>query len=134
MARYLGPKAKFATIVKARRGVHCDTAGINLVLKTLDYICIFGTNPKSDEKEKYVIHSWGIDEKKVLSEMKEWLKHKRNKPFYIHCAGGYRSMIASSILKARGIENFIDINGGFGAIQKAGIKTTDFVCPSTLKK
>jgi ribonuclease PH len=43
-------------------------------------------------------------------------------------------MIASSILKARGIENFIDINGGFGAIQKAGIKTTDFVCPSTLKK
>jgi rhodanese-related sulfurtransferase len=58
----------------------------------------------------------------------------KDKPFYIHCAGGYRSMIASSILKARGIDNFIDINGGFGAIQKAGIKTTDFVCPSTLKK
>lgn len=52
--------------------------------------------------------------------------------FYIHCAGGYRSMIAASILKSRGIHNFIDVSGGFGAIKEAGIKTTDFVCPSTL--
>lgn len=53
--------------------------------------------------------------------------------FYVHCAGGYRSMIAASILKSRGIHNLIDIAGGFAAIKKAGIPTTDFVCPTTLK-
>lgn len=56
-----------------------------------------------------------------------------NKPFYVHCAGGYRSVIAASILKSRGIHNLIDIAGGFGAIKKAGIPVTDKVCPSTLK-
>ncbi len=53
--------------------------------------------------------------------------------FYLHCAGGYRSMIAASILKARGYHNAIDVKGGFVAIKKTGIKTTSYVCPSTLK-
>ncbi len=52
--------------------------------------------------------------------------------FYIHCAGGYRSMIASSILKARGIHNLIDVKEGFKAIKEADIAVTDYVCPSTL--
>jgi hydroxyacylglutathione hydrolase len=50
----------------------------------------------------------------------------------VHCAGGYRSVIAASILKARGFNNLIDIAGGFGAIQKTDLPTTSFVCPSTL--
>ena len=54
------------------------------------------------------------------------------KPFYLHCAGGYRSMIASSILKSRGIHNLVDIKGGFKAIQEAGVPVSEFVCPSTL--
>ncbi|WP_103069626.1 MBL fold metallo-hydrolase [Aquimarina sediminis] len=56
-----------------------------------------------------------------------------DKTFYIHCAGGYRSVIAASILKSRGIHNLIDIAGGFKDIKNVGITTTDFVCPSTLK-
>jgi len=56
-----------------------------------------------------------------------------DKPFFVHCAGGYRSMIAASILKSRGIHNLVDVAGGFAAIKKAGIPTTDFVCPTTLK-
>lgn len=52
---------------------------------------------------------------------------------YMHCAGGYRSVIANSILKAKGIHNVIDVLGGFGAIRKTGVETTDFVCPSTKK-
>ncbi len=52
--------------------------------------------------------------------------------FYVHCAGGYRSVIAASILKSRGIHNFIDIAGGFGALKKSGAEVTDYVCPSTL--
>ncbi|MFD2564329.1 MBL fold metallo-hydrolase [Aquimarina rubra] len=56
-----------------------------------------------------------------------------DKSFYIHCAGGYRSVIAASILKSRGIHNLIDVAGGFSAMKEAGIETTDYVCPSTLK-
>ena len=53
--------------------------------------------------------------------------------FYIHCAGGYRSVIAASILKSRGIHNLVDVAGGFGAIKKTGMPVTDEACPSTLK-
>jgi hydroxyacylglutathione hydrolase len=52
--------------------------------------------------------------------------------FFVHCAGGYRSVIAASILKSRGYHNVIDIKGGFAAIKNTGIQTTKFVCPSTL--
>ncbi len=52
--------------------------------------------------------------------------------FYLHCAGGYRSMIAASILKSRGIHNLIDVRGGFAAIKKVQMKVSDYVCPSTL--
>ena len=51
---------------------------------------------------------------------------------YIHCAGGYRSMIAASIMKSRGIHNVIDIAGGYNAISKTALPKTNFVCPSTL--
>jgi len=53
--------------------------------------------------------------------------------FYIHCAGGYRSVIAASILKSRGYHNVIDIKGGYAAIKETNIKKTAYVCPSTLK-
>ncbi|UOB16464.1 MBL fold metallo-hydrolase [Abyssalbus ytuae] len=53
--------------------------------------------------------------------------------FYVHCEGGYRSMIAASILKSRGIHNLIDVAGGFTAIKEiGGIPLTEYVCPSTL--
>tara|TARA_R110002126_G_scaffold142037_1_gene287523 strand:+ start:53340 stop:54746 length:1407 start_codon:yes stop_codon:yes gene_type:complete len=53
--------------------------------------------------------------------------------FYVHCAGGYRSVIASSILKARGFHNVIDVAGGYAAIRNTHIERTEAVCPSTLK-
>jgi len=56
-----------------------------------------------------------------------------DKTFYVHCAGGYRSVIAASILKSRGIHNLVDVAGGYGAIKNTDIPTTDYVCPSTLK-
>ena len=52
--------------------------------------------------------------------------------FFVHCAGGYRSVIAASILKARGYHNMVDVAGGFKAIKEAGLNVTDYVCPSTL--
>lgn len=58
----------------------------------------------------------------------------KDKHIILHCAGGYRSMIAASILKARGWDNLVDVIGGFGAIAKTSIPKTDYVCPSTIKK
>lgn len=52
-------------------------------------------------------------------------------PFYIHCAGGYRSLIATSILKARGYHNMIDVIGGFGAIKNTSISIAEGSCTST---
>jgi len=56
-----------------------------------------------------------------------------DKTFYMHCAGGYRSMIAASILKSRGIHNLVDIAGGMKDIKASGIPVTDYICPTTLK-
>ena len=61
------------------------------------------------------------------------LQVDKNKTYYVHCAGGYRSMIFCSILRARGYDNLIDVNGGFKAIKESGkFKVSDYVCPSTL--
>ena len=57
----------------------------------------------------------------------------KNKTYYVHCTAGYRSMIFSSILRARGYNNLIDVDGGFNAIKNSGkFKITDYVCPTTL--
>ncbi|MBU2951408.1 MBL fold metallo-hydrolase [Tamlana agarivorans] len=56
----------------------------------------------------------------------------KNQEYYVHCAGGYRSVIAASILKARGFDKLVDIAGGFAAIKDSDLPTTEFVCPSTL--
>jgi hydroxyacylglutathione hydrolase len=59
----------------------------------------------------------------------------KDEPVYIHCAGGYRSMIFTSILRARGWHNLIDVQGGYKTIKDSGLFTlTEFVCPSTLAK
>jgi glyoxylase-like metal-dependent hydrolase (beta-lactamase superfamily II)/rhodanese-related sulfurtransferase len=61
------------------------------------------------------------------------LKVDKNKKYFVHCAGGYRSMIFASILKARGYENLTDVKGGFKAIKDSErFKLSEFVCPTTL--
>jgi hydroxyacylglutathione hydrolase len=68
---------------------------------------------------------------KPLANINEWIKDIDPKePFFLHCAGGYRSMIAASILQARGFRNFSEIEGGYNAIAKTSVPTTDFVCQS----
>lgn len=57
----------------------------------------------------------------------------KDKTVYVHCAGGYRSMIFASILRARGYDNLVDVIGGFKAIKESGkFQLSDYVCPSTL--
>ena len=67
----------------------------------------------------------------------DYINHQMNqinthKTYYIHCAGGYRSVIAASILKARGFHKIVDIAGGFAALKKTNVSMSEFVCPSTL--
>lgn len=56
----------------------------------------------------------------------------KDKAFVVHCAGGYRGMIAASILKAEGYHNFVDVIGGFDEIKLTSIPKTAYVCPTTL--
>jgi glyoxylase-like metal-dependent hydrolase (beta-lactamase superfamily II)/rhodanese-related sulfurtransferase len=60
-------------------------------------------------------------------------KVNRNVTNYVHCAGGYRSVIFISILKARGFENLVNVEGGFKAIQESALfNTTDYFAPTTM--
>ncbi|MEO6916430.1 MAG: MBL fold metallo-hydrolase [Chitinophagaceae bacterium] len=66
-----------------------------------------------------------------LAYINDWVKNiNPEEHFYIHCGGGYRSMIASSILQARGYRNFTEIAGGFKAIAETTLPKTDYVCQS----
>ena len=66
-----------------------------------------------------------------LAFINSWLKDiNPQEHFYLHCAGGYRSMVAASILQARGYRNFTEVAGGFKAIAQTDVPKTDFVCQS----
>ena len=68
---------------------------------------------------------------KPLAYINNWVKDiNPNEHFFLHCAGGYRSMIAASILQARGYRNFSEIDGGFNSIAKTELPRTNFICQS----
>jgi rhodanese-related sulfurtransferase len=77
-----------------------------------------------------------IDEayNKPLAYINEWIKDVNpSEHFFMHCAGGYRSMMAASILQARGYRNFTEVEGGFSAISKTtSLPKTDYVCQSKM--
>ena len=104
------------------------TALADLQVRNPDFQILDARNPK-EYKSAHVIgaENFPLDDiNKNLSKIDPSL------PYYIHCAGGYRSMIMISILKARGFDQLIDIAGGFKAIAETPIPKTAFVCPSTL--
>jgi rhodanese-related sulfurtransferase len=72
---------------------------------------------------------------KPLAYINDWTKDiQPDQHFFMHCAGGYRSMIAASILQARGYRNFTEVDGGFGAIAKTIVPKTNFICQSKVHK
>jgi glyoxylase-like metal-dependent hydrolase (beta-lactamase superfamily II) len=86
---------------------------------------------ESEYRAEHVEESYN----KPLDQINRWFAEMdAEKQFYVHCAGGYRSMIAASILKSRGVHNFKEIEGGFKAIAESGVSKTDFVCQSKLQK
>jgi rhodanese-related sulfurtransferase len=89
----------------------------------------FDVRKRSEFEAEHVVDVVNIP----LNEINQhFAKFPENEYFILHCAGGYRSMIAASILKSRGIHNFVDVIGGMAAISKTDAPKTAYVCPSTL--
>ena len=90
---------------------------------------IIDVRKQSEFDSEHVVNAINIP----LNQMNQkFAEFPTEKPFILHCAGGYRSMIAASILKSRGIENFVDVIGGMSDILKTNTPKTDYICPTTL--
>ena len=98
--------------------------------KNIKDLNIFDVRKESEYKSEKIPNANNTPLSEINNYLNSFFKVKSES--YIHCAGGYRSMIAISILKSRGIHNLIDVKGGFKAIKTVGIEVSDFVCPSTL--
>jgi hydroxyacylglutathione hydrolase len=90
---------------------------------------VIDVRKKSEFASEHIIDAINIPLNAINEHLSEIPK---DKPFILHCAGGYRSMIAASILKQRGWNNFVDVRGGFAAIDKTDVPKTAYVCPTTL--
>lgn len=92
-----------------------------------------GESKVIDARKRSEYEAEHVDEayNRPLADINSWVKDiNPEEHFYLHCAGGYRSMIAASILQARGYRNFSEVDGGFNAIAKTTVPKTDFVCQS----
>ena len=88
---------------------------------------VFDVRKESEYASEHVNEAYS----KPLAYINDWIKDiNPEEHFFLHCAGGYRSMIAASILQARGYRNFSEVAGGFSAIAKTDIPRTDFICQS----
>lgn len=90
---------------------------------------VFDVRKNSEFLSEHLVGAINIPLNEINSHLTEFPKDKK---FLLHCAGGYRSMIAASILKQRGWDNFADVAGGFSAIKETALEMTDYVCPTTL--
>ena len=93
-------------------------------------IFILDVRKKSEFDSEHIIKAISAPLDYINESM---MKVDKNKTYFVHCAGGYRSMIFVSILKARGYDNLIEVKGGFKAMKDSGkFNLTDYVCPTTL--
>jgi len=92
-------------------------------------IPVFDVRKESEYKSEHVVDAINTPLDFLNNHLVEFPKEQT---FLLHCAAGYRSVIAASILKSRGFHNLIDITEGFKAIKESGIEVTNYVCPTTL--
>ncbi|MBE15721.1 MAG: MBL fold metallo-hydrolase [Cytophagaceae bacterium] len=90
---------------------------------------VIDVRKESEYNSEHVINAVNVP----LNQMNQHLSQfPKDKPFIVHCAGGYRSMIASAILKQRGWDNFADVIGGFKDIKETKTAISEYVCPTTM--
>ncbi|MBC2838117.1 rhodanese-like domain-containing protein [Robiginitalea sp. SC105] len=116
-------------------GREVETTG-RITVKELEDLVDKGDTPliidvrkQSEYDSEHLVDAVNIPLKGINDHLAEFPK---DKPFVLHCAGGYRSMIASSILKQRGWNNFTDVVGGFDALKESSLPKTEYICPTTL--
>lgn len=95
-----------------------------------DGAIIVDARKPSEFKAEHVENAVNIPLDYVNEQLAEVPKEET---FFLHCAGGYRSVIMASILKARGYHNMINVEKGMAGIRTTAVPLTAFVCPSTLK-
>ena len=89
----------------------------------------FDIRKKSEFDSEHVIGAINVP----LNELNQHLSQfPIDKPFVLYCEGGYRSMIAASILMQRGWEDFVDVADGFDEIKKTKVEKSDYICPTTM--
>jgi glyoxylase-like metal-dependent hydrolase (beta-lactamase superfamily II)/rhodanese-related sulfurtransferase len=99
-------------------------------LKNKQPVNILDVRRQSEFDSEHVIDAENVPLDYINDNMAEVDKEKT---YYVHCAGGYRSMIFNSILRARGYEHLVDIKGGFKAMKESGLfNISDYICPTTL--
>lgn len=90
-----------------------------------DGVPVFDVRKESEYASEHLVNAQNTP----LDDLNDCLPvFPRNKTFYLFCAGGYRSMIAASILKSRGIHNFIDVAGGFKSMKETELTPSKYVC------
>jgi hydroxyacylglutathione hydrolase len=125
-------KDGFATWKKAGKAVNTSqriTAADFEKQYALKNAVIFDIRKKSEYDSEHVIDAVNIPLNQINKNLSAFPKQK---PFVLYCAGGYRSMIAASILKQRGWDNFTDVTGGFAAIAKTTVPRSQYISPTTL--
>lgn len=126
-------KGGFAAWKKAGRDVETlgriTVADLEKAVKEGQAPLVIDVRKKSEFDSEHLIDAVNIP----LNEINRHLAEiPRDKPFVLHCQGGYRSMIAASILKQRGWDHFTDLIGGFDELAKSSLPKTDYICPTTL--
>jgi hydroxyacylglutathione hydrolase len=94
-----------------------------------EHVPVFDVRKEGEFNSEHVANAKNTPLEYLNNHLQEF---PEDETFYLHCAGGYRSVIAASILKSRGIHNLVDVVDGFASIKKSGIPVTNYVCPSTL--
>jgi hydroxyacylglutathione hydrolase len=119
-----------AWIKEGKETDHIDRlTALEFAMKYADDPIIIDVRKKSEFESEHVKGAINIP----LNEINQHLEaFPKDQLFIVHCAGGYRSMIAGSILKSRGWDQFVDVRGGMSDISKTNIPLTEYICPSTL--
>lgn len=107
-----------------------EASTLATVMHDEEGMTILDVRKKSEFESEHIVDAINVP----LDYYKDALtKLDNSQYYYVHCAGGYRSMTFISAMKRLGWKKFIDINGGFGAIKETQrFELTEYVCPSTL--
>jgi rhodanese-related sulfurtransferase len=92
---------------------------------TLQPLEVIDVRRKGEYDTQHVLNTKNAPLEQINENMAQF---PAEKTFYLHCAGGYRSVIAASILKARGFNSIVNIEGGFDAINETEVPVSECVC------